>query len=253
VMNGASNKRGRDDDDARPASRGLGGVDVDGLKRRKTIREGSVSGPPAYEPAPLNRARATITQRRRWPLAIWVKHLHILNRIRLYPAESDPLPPTVAQAYEHTNSPTPHSLKDKNFPCNFTIVLVSAETPTRHIVLLLTTSLWLWDFLRWARWAIKTADDITLCRKETGNDPQYHVMITTGISTIIHLQARKGWMGWIKTPIMNLGGWTAFESDLSRHTNVKFFFGFRELKYYYIDDEWWHFLFSPLLFDRKDG
>lgn len=65
VMNGAGNKRSRDDDDARPASRGLGGVDVDGLKRRKTIREGSVSGPPTYEPAPLNRARAAITQRRR--------------------------------------------------------------------------------------------------------------------------------------------------------------------------------------------
>ena len=66
AMNGASNKRGRDDDDdARPSSRGPGGVDVDGLKRRKTIREGSVSGPPAYEPVPLNRARTTITQRRR--------------------------------------------------------------------------------------------------------------------------------------------------------------------------------------------
>jgi len=66
VVNGASNKRGRDDDDARPVSRGIGGVDVDGLKRRKTIREGSVSGPPAYDPAPLNsRARAAITQRRR--------------------------------------------------------------------------------------------------------------------------------------------------------------------------------------------
>ena len=66
VSNGANNKRGRDDDDdSRPASRGPGGVDVDGLKRRKTIREGSVSGPPSYEPAPLNRARSVITQRRR--------------------------------------------------------------------------------------------------------------------------------------------------------------------------------------------
>jgi protein SOK2 len=66
VMNGSGNKRGRDDDDdARPSSRGPGGVDVDGLKRRKTIREGSVSGPPSYEPAPLNRARSAITQRRR--------------------------------------------------------------------------------------------------------------------------------------------------------------------------------------------
>jgi len=65
VMNGvaASNKRGRDDEDDRPSSRGPGG-DID-LKRRKTIREGSVSGPPSYEAAPLNRARATITQRRR--------------------------------------------------------------------------------------------------------------------------------------------------------------------------------------------
>jgi protein SOK2 len=68
IMNGAptSNKRGRDDeDDGRPSSRGPGGVaDVDSLKRRKTIREGSVSGPSGYE-QPLNRARSTITQRRR--------------------------------------------------------------------------------------------------------------------------------------------------------------------------------------------
>lgn len=67
VMNGAptGNKRGRDDDDdGRPPSQGPGGVaDVDGLKRRKTIREGSVSGP-TYEPS-LNRARSTIIQRRR--------------------------------------------------------------------------------------------------------------------------------------------------------------------------------------------
>jgi protein SOK2 len=67
VMNGAptSGKRGRDDDDdGRPSSRGPGSVtDVDGLKRRKTIREGSVSGP-GYEP-PLNRTRSAVTQRRR--------------------------------------------------------------------------------------------------------------------------------------------------------------------------------------------
>jgi enhanced filamentous growth protein 1 len=67
VMNGAptSGKRGRDDDDdGRPSSRGPGGVaDVDSLKRRKTIREGSVSGQ-SYEP-PLNRTRSAVTQRRR--------------------------------------------------------------------------------------------------------------------------------------------------------------------------------------------
>ncbi|KAF4625808.1 hypothetical protein G7Y89_g12360 [Cudoniella acicularis] len=67
AMNGApvSNKRGRDeDDDGRPSSRGPGG-DVDGLKRRKTIREGSVSGP-TYDPQPqLNRSRSAVTQRRR--------------------------------------------------------------------------------------------------------------------------------------------------------------------------------------------
>jgi protein SOK2 len=65
VMNGApaSNKRGRDDDDdARPSSRGPVG-DMDPLKRRKTVREGSVSGP-TYDPS-LNRARTAITQRRR--------------------------------------------------------------------------------------------------------------------------------------------------------------------------------------------
>jgi protein SOK2 len=69
VMNGAptGNKRGRDDeDDGRPSSRGPGGVaDADSLKRRKTIREGSISGPSYGADAPLNRARATITQRRR--------------------------------------------------------------------------------------------------------------------------------------------------------------------------------------------
>ncbi|TVY90343.1 Cell pattern formation-associated protein, partial [Lachnellula willkommii] len=64
VMNGAppSNKRGRDDDDdVRPSSRGPAG-DLD-LKRRKTVREGSVSGP-TYDPS-LNRNRSAITQRRR--------------------------------------------------------------------------------------------------------------------------------------------------------------------------------------------
>jgi protein SOK2 len=67
VMNGAptSGKRGRDDeDDGRPPSQGPGGVgDVDSLKRRKTIREGSVSGP-SYDQQ-LNRTRAAVTQRRR--------------------------------------------------------------------------------------------------------------------------------------------------------------------------------------------
>ncbi|KAG9238104.1 hypothetical protein BJ875DRAFT_502263 [Amylocarpus encephaloides] len=65
MMNGApaSNKRGRDDDDeGRPSSRGPGG-DVNDLKRRKTIREGSVSGP-AYDTS-LNRARTVISQQRR--------------------------------------------------------------------------------------------------------------------------------------------------------------------------------------------
>ncbi|KAL3424636.1 KilA-N domain-containing protein [Phlyctema vagabunda] len=56
-------KRGRDDeDDSRPSSRGPG-ADPDALKRRKTIHEGSVSE--ASFGAPLNRARSTITQRRR--------------------------------------------------------------------------------------------------------------------------------------------------------------------------------------------
>ena len=62
-MNGTpgSNKRGRDDDDdARPSSRGPAGAEGEGLKRRKTIREGSVSGP-SYE-TPLNRARSTIAR-----------------------------------------------------------------------------------------------------------------------------------------------------------------------------------------------
>lgn len=67
IMNGApaTNKRGRDDDDeGRPSSRGPGG-DVNDLKRRKTIREGSVSGPTYDTTAPLNRSRSIITQRRR--------------------------------------------------------------------------------------------------------------------------------------------------------------------------------------------
>jgi protein SOK2 len=65
VMNGTSgsNKRGRDDEDDRPSSRGPGG-DVDPLKRRKTIgHEGSISGP-SFEPS-LNRSRTSISQRRR--------------------------------------------------------------------------------------------------------------------------------------------------------------------------------------------
>ncbi|KAK2625230.1 hypothetical protein QTJ16_005599 [Diplocarpon rosae] len=65
VMNTASlgNKRGRDDDDdGRPPSRGGGEFD---LKRRKTIREGSLSGPAGYENAPVNRVRAAISHKRR--------------------------------------------------------------------------------------------------------------------------------------------------------------------------------------------
>ncbi|RDW60936.1 APSES transcription factor [Coleophoma cylindrospora] len=63
-MNGTpgTGKRGRDDeDDNRPSSRGPG-ADPEGLKRRKTIHEASV---PESFGAPLNRARSTITQRRR--------------------------------------------------------------------------------------------------------------------------------------------------------------------------------------------
>ncbi|EHL00230.1 putative Cell pattern formation-associated protein stuA [Glarea lozoyensis 74030] len=60
----ASNKRGRDDeDDGRPSSRGPGAEGE--LKRRKTLREDSVSGPAYGDAAPLNRARSVITQRRR--------------------------------------------------------------------------------------------------------------------------------------------------------------------------------------------
>lgn len=65
LTNGAtpSSKRGRDDDDdQRPSSRDAGG-ETDGLKRRRTIREDSA--PNLNYDAPLNRARATISQRRR--------------------------------------------------------------------------------------------------------------------------------------------------------------------------------------------
>ncbi|KAG9244493.1 hypothetical protein BJ878DRAFT_480111 [Calycina marina] len=61
VMNGGavSSKRGRDDeDDSRPSSRGPGG---EGLKRRKTIREGSIPVP-SYDQQSLNRAQ-TVSQR----------------------------------------------------------------------------------------------------------------------------------------------------------------------------------------------
>ncbi|KFY46565.1 hypothetical protein V495_02382 [Pseudogymnoascus sp. VKM F-4514 (FW-929)] len=65
LTNGAtpSGKRSReDDDDQRPSSRDAGG-ETDGLKRRRTIREDSA--PNLNYDAPLNRARATISQRRR--------------------------------------------------------------------------------------------------------------------------------------------------------------------------------------------
>lgn len=62
VLNGVSqnNKRGRDDEDDRPVSRGPGGAD--GLKRRKTVREGSTSSA-SFDPS-LNRPRAAIVSRR---------------------------------------------------------------------------------------------------------------------------------------------------------------------------------------------
>jgi protein SOK2 len=62
IMNGISqsNKRGRDDEDERPDSRGPGGAD--GLKRRKTVREGSTSSS-SYNPA-MNQPRATVAARR---------------------------------------------------------------------------------------------------------------------------------------------------------------------------------------------
>ena len=74
ALNGttASTKRMRSDDDhdhhSRPASRG---DDIDGLKRRKTLREDSVGGPTGAGPfdgdnaRSLNRTRSNIVQRRR--------------------------------------------------------------------------------------------------------------------------------------------------------------------------------------------
>lgn len=71
----SSNKRGRDDDDeqdpyGRPSSREVaGGDDIDGLKRRKTMREGSVGGAvggSAFDRDPnrnLQRTRSAVTQR----------------------------------------------------------------------------------------------------------------------------------------------------------------------------------------------
>jgi len=67
TVNG-SNKRMRDDDDdgSRPTSRGPVGDDIDGLKRRKTMREGSVPGGGTFErDMGLNRQRSAIVQRRR--------------------------------------------------------------------------------------------------------------------------------------------------------------------------------------------
>jgi protein SOK2 len=73
VVNGSSSgtKRGRDDDDdARPASRDPG-AEINGLKRRRTIREDSAPNmAPSMAPnttygSSLDRAQATITQRRR--------------------------------------------------------------------------------------------------------------------------------------------------------------------------------------------
>lgn len=66
ILNGTASggKRGRDEDDdsSRPASRGPGGVaDPDGLKRRKTMREGSVPGA-SYD---RNRSTISASQRRR--------------------------------------------------------------------------------------------------------------------------------------------------------------------------------------------
>lgn len=61
-----SNKRSRDDDDddqERPSSRGPTGEMEGGLKRRRTIREGSASGP-VYETS-LNRSRTVVGPRHR--------------------------------------------------------------------------------------------------------------------------------------------------------------------------------------------
>jgi protein SOK2 len=70
IINGITGgaKRGRDDEDdgSRPSSRGPGGIaDIEGLKRRKTIREGSVPGA-SYNTA-LNRPQSAVSssQRRR--------------------------------------------------------------------------------------------------------------------------------------------------------------------------------------------
>jgi len=80
TMNGSANKRMRevdDDDDhgSRPSSRGAGGdAGVDGMKRRKTIREGSAPdaggtlGSSSFDREAvgrLNRPRQAISQRRR--------------------------------------------------------------------------------------------------------------------------------------------------------------------------------------------
>jgi len=73
ALNGSapSNKRMRDEDDqdqtSRPSSRS---DDIDGMKRRKTVGDGSVSGPVggAFDRdvgRPINRTRSTIVQRRR--------------------------------------------------------------------------------------------------------------------------------------------------------------------------------------------
>lgn len=62
LMNGVNqnNKRGRDDDEDRPLSSGPNGAD--GLKRRKTVREGSTSSG-SYNPA-MAQPRASISARR---------------------------------------------------------------------------------------------------------------------------------------------------------------------------------------------
>lgn len=78
ATNGASssNKRGREDDDeadpyGRPSSRGANGDDIEGVKRRKTVREGSVGGGAVGSPYDIDgnrqpsRTRSAVTQRRR--------------------------------------------------------------------------------------------------------------------------------------------------------------------------------------------
>lgn len=66
---GAPQKRGREDDDQDPYGRpgSVQGDDIDGLKRRKTMDGGAVGGSPySQDPnAGLQRARTTMTQRRR--------------------------------------------------------------------------------------------------------------------------------------------------------------------------------------------